>query len=67
MNYSTTQATNIAGLVGVIVLILQHFKINIGSDDLSTLIGAALTIGAIIRSWIQRHKQGDLTLGGFRK
>jgi len=67
MNYSTTQASNIAAFVGLLVLVLQHFNIKIGSDELTTFIGAVLAAGGIIRNWIHRYRQGDITLGGFRK
>lgn len=67
MEYSTTQTTNIASIIGVIVLILQHFKINIGSEELTALIGGALAVGGVIANWWHRYQKGDLTLGGFKK
>ncbi len=67
MGYSTTQSTNIASIVGVVVLILNHFKINIGSDEIMTLVGGALAIGGVLMNWIHRYQKGDLTLGGFKK
>lgn len=65
--YSTTQATNVASIVGVVVLILNHFKVDIGTEELSTLIGSGLAIFGVISNWIHRYKKGGLTLGGFRK
>ena len=67
MEYSTTQSTNIASIVGVIVLILNHFKINIGSEELTTLIGGGLAVFGIIANFWHRYQKGDLTLGGFKK
>lgn len=65
--YSTTQATNLASIVGVIVLVLNHFNIDIGTEELSTLAGAGLAIFGVISNWIHRYKKGDITVGGFRK
>lgn len=67
MGYSTTQSTNIASIVGIIVLVLNHFKINIGSEEITTIIGGVLAVGGVVMNWIHRYQQGDLTLGGFRK
>ena len=65
--YSTTQHTNLASIIGVVVLILNHFKINIGSEELTALVGAVLAVGGIVMNWWHRYQKGDLTLGGFRK
>lgn len=65
--YSTTQATNIASVVGVIVLILNHFHINISNDEVSIVFGGILSVGGVILNWVHRYKKGDITLGGFRK
>lgn len=65
--YSTTQASNITVVVGLIVLILNHFHVNIGSDEISAVIGAGIAIVGVIVSWVNRYKKGDLTAGGFRK
>lgn len=67
MEYSTTQATNITAIAGVTVLVLNHFHVNIGTDDISAIIGAGLTIIGIIMNWVHRYQKGDLTVGGFRK
>jgi len=67
MEYSTTQSTNIASIIGVVVLILNHYKINIGSEELTAFVGAAFAIGGVVMNWIHRYKKGDLTLGGFKK
>lgn len=65
-NYSVTQTANIAAIVGVIVMVLNHFNINIGSEEVSGFIGAVITIFSIITSFINRYKKGDLTVGGKR-
>lgn len=66
-SFSTTQATNLTALVGVIVMILNHFNINIGSEELMAVIGAGMTIFGIVMNWYHRFSKGDLTLGGFRR
>jgi hypothetical protein len=65
--YSSTQANNLTAIVGVIVLILNQFNINIGSEELMAVIGGLLSVIGIANNWIKRYKRGDLTLGGFRK
>lgn len=67
MEYSTTQSTNIASIVGVIVLILNHFKINIGSEEITAVIGGTLAVVGVLMNWYHRYSKGDLTLGGFKK
>lgn len=67
MNYSTTQASNIASLVGILMLVLNHFKINIAAEDLTNMIGAAIVIGSNLINYYHRYQKGGLTLGGFRK
>ena len=67
MEYSVTQATNIASIAGVITLILAHFKVNIGTEELSTVIGGGLAIYGVVSNWYHRYKKGDITLGGFKK
>lgn len=67
MQYSTTQTTNITSIIGVIVLILNHFNINIASDELTAFVGAGMAVIGIVTNWIHRYQKGDLTLGGFKK
>ena len=66
-NFSTTQASNLTAVVGVLVLILNYFKINIGSDELMALVGASITLASIVVNFVNRYKEGDLTVSGFRK
>lgn len=67
MKYSTTQTTNVASIVGVIVLICNHFNINIGSDELTALIGGGLAVVGVIANWYHRYQKGDLAITGVRK
>ncbi len=66
-NYSTTQTTNITATVGVLVLLFNHFGINIASEEITLLIGAVLSVGGVLMNWYHRYQKGDLTLGGFRR
>lgn len=65
-NYSVTQTTNLTAIIGVIVMILNHFNINIGSEELTAVAGALITVFSITMNFINRYKKGDLTLGGKR-
>ena len=67
MEYSTTQANNIGAFVGVAVILLGKFGFDVKAEELTTIIGAIISIWSIVANWIHRHKKGDLTLGGFRK
>ena len=64
--YSLTQGGNLA-IIGVVVLLLKIFKVNIAEEELQTLIGGLLAIAGIVVSWYGRYRKGDLTLGGFRR
>ncbi|MFP5263753.1 MAG: hypothetical protein ACLGJB_17875 [Blastocatellia bacterium] len=65
--YSVTQAANIGAFVGVIVILLKFFKVNIAEEEVQTLLGAAITIGSIIVNFINRYRKGDIRLSGVKK
>ncbi len=67
MDYSQTQASNIATIVGVLVFVLHYFNLNIGNDEVSLLVSGLFTVGGIIWNWYHRYSKGDITLAGFRK
>lgn len=67
MEYSTTQANNIAIFAGLLALILPKFGVNIGSEELSSWLGLGVAFIGTLLQWIHRQKKGDLTLGGFKK
>ena len=67
MNYSTTQASNLTSIVGVLVFILPRLGIDVGTDELTQLVGAVLTIAGLLWSWYHRYSKGDVTIAGFRK
>lgn len=58
-----TQGGNVGVIVGVLVLVLKQFNLDLAPDELALVVTA---IGVII-SWIGRYRQGDLTVAGFRK
>ena len=65
--YSTTQATNVTSIVGVLMFILPRFGIEIANEELTQAIGAILTLGGLIWGWFHRYNKGDVTLAGFKK
>lgn len=65
--YSTTQASNIAAIAGVIALVAKMFHKNIEQVDIETLLASGLAIVAIVSNYIHRYKKGDLNVAGFRK
>ena len=64
---SVTQASNIAAFIGVLMLILDHFKINVTQEEVQVLLGAAITLGSIIVNFINRYRKGDITRLGVKK
>lgn len=65
-NISTTQVTNYTALIGIVVLVLNHFHINIGSDEISLLLGSVVAAIGVLSNWYHRYKKGDLTALGSR-
>lgn len=64
---SETQKTNYTAIIGVIVLILNHFNVNIGSDEIMALIGGVLAVYGIVANWYHRYQKGDITFAGTYK
>ena len=65
--YSMTQSGNIVVFVGIVGMILRHYRIVIPEDEITALIVGATALVGLVVSWIGRYRKGDLTLGGFRK
>jgi len=65
--YSVTQGSNLAAIIGVIMLLLNLAKVNVSQDEIQTLIGGILAVAGIVISFINRYKKGDLKLSGVRK
>lgn len=64
---SVTQFSNIGAFIGLLMLVLNHFKINITQDEVQAVLGAAITLGSLIVSFVNRYKKGDITLSGIKK
>jgi len=64
--FSLTQSGNLTALVGLIVMLLKLFNVNIAETEIQSFIGAFVVIVGIIISWIGRYRKGDLKLSGFR-
>lgn len=62
-----TQSGNIVVFVGIVGMILRHYRIVIPEDEITALIVGATALVGLVVSWIGRYRKGDLTLGGFRK
>lgn len=65
--FSLTQAGNYAAFAGLLVIVLGRFGIVLSNEQAVFLIGAVVTVVGQIVSFYGRYRQGDLTLGGFRK
>ena len=65
-NYSTTQAANLSAILGVVMILLNYFKIQITQEEIQMLLGGVLAVGGILLSWYKRWARGDLKLSGVR-
>ena len=65
--FSLTQGGNLTVIIGMVMLILKYFQINIAEEEIQILIGGVLAVAGVVVSWIGRWRIGDLSLGGFRK
>ena len=64
MNFSLTQAGVYITLLGFLVKILG---LNIGTEELTSLVNAVLTVVGLGMAWWGRFRQGDLTVVGNKK
>lgn len=64
MKYSTEY---VAQLVVIVGFVLKLFKIEISSEELTTLISASLVVIGTGYTFYKRWKRGDVTPLGFRK
>lgn len=67
MGYSSTQGNNLLIFAGLIVFVLGKFGVNVAESDVAEILAAAVAFYGLCANWIKRYKQGDITLGGFRK
>jgi len=66
-NISTTIATNVVTISGVLTLALNAFGLDVLQDEVQQLIGFALAFLGVIMNWHHRWSKGDITLAGIRK
>ena len=64
MNFSLTQSGNLVVLLGFILKVLG---VEIGTEEVTKFVEAALVLIGLIVSWVGRWRKGDLTILGFRK
>lgn len=62
--YSTTYLSQIVVLVG---FALKVFKIEIPTEELTTIVSSIMVLGGALWTLYQRHKQGDINLVGIKK
>jgi len=65
--YSMTQGGNLAVIIGMIMLVLKYFNVQIAEEEIQILIGGVLAVVGVVVSWYGRFRKGDLTVGGFRR
>lgn len=66
-NISTTIATNIVTISGVITLALNAFGLEVVSGEVEQVLGFALAFLGVIMNWHHRWSKGDITLAGIKK
>ena len=66
MNYSATQAGNLAAVAGLIVSVAAYFGYSfLQPADVSAVLGAIVTIVGIGISWYDQVAKGNSTVTGF--
>ena len=66
-NFSLTQSGNLTVIIGMIMLILRYFQVNIAEEEIQILIGGILAVAGVVVSWYGRFRAGGITKLGFRK
>ena len=64
---SQTQLSNIASVVGMLVIVAQQFGYVIDPNKTTFLVAAAWTLVWQAYNFYNRYKKGDLNLAGVRK
>ena len=65
--YSVTQGSNIAVFIAVLTLLVKKLNWNLTQEDITTIVAAVVAIIAIVTSFVNRYKKGDVTLAGSFK
>lgn len=67
MQYSPTQAGNVAVLLGLIAAIAGHYGfVFVTTESLQALFGGLLTVGGVLWSWYTQVAAGNSTVAGFK-
>jgi hypothetical protein len=62
--YSVTQGSNIAAFIAVLVLLSQKFNLGVSADDITIIVSGLVALVAVIISFVNRYKKGDVTIAG---
>ncbi len=66
-NLSVTQSSNYVALAGMVVMVLQYFGVDIPAESVVIVLAGIATLYGIVRSIINRHSKGDITVAGTYK
>ena len=62
--YSVTQGSNIAVFIAVLTLLVKKLNWDLTQEDITTIVAAVVALIAIVTSFVNRYKKGDVTLAG---
>lgn len=66
-NFFIMSQIYVSAVVAILAQVLPHLGVQVGSDELTTLVSNIVTVGAALWVIIRRVKQGDITALGVRK
>ena len=64
MKFSLTQAGIYVSVIGFLV---QMFKLNIASEEITQLVTSVITLVGLGVAWYGRYRKGDITVLGIKK
>jgi hypothetical protein len=64
--YSVTQGSNIAVFIAVLTLLVKKLNWDLTQEDITTIVAAVVALIAIVTSFVNRYKKGDVTIAGFK-
>ena len=65
--YSVTQGSNIVVFIAVLTLLAKKLNWDLTEEDITTIVAAVVALIAIVTSFVNRYKKGDVTLAGSFK
>ena len=65
--YSVTQGSNIAVFIAVLTLLVKKLNWDLTQEDITTIVAAFVALIAIVTSFVNRYKKGDVTIAGSFK